>query len=80
MKTFSVILPVLLLTVFISNPLFAAAPAEGTMGTPKGGRGELVAEAKKEGKVFVYGNIGPSLKKGLVGGFQAKFGLRWSLS
>lgn len=36
---------------------------------------QLLASAKQEGKVVVYGNIGPLLKKNLVEGFQGKFGI-----
>ncbi len=36
---------------------------------------QLVASAKKEGKVVVYGNVGPLLKKNLTDGFKGRFGI-----
>src|SRR3990172_7180257 len=36
---------------------------------------QLAASAKKEGKVVVYGNVGPLLKKNLTDGFKGRFGI-----
>lgn len=75
MRKLFLIMAVLFLTVSLST----LSPAAASQAQPKAEweqRWEqLVANARKEGKVVVYGNIGPLLKKNLYEGFKGRFGI-----
>ena len=61
--------------LLLSVPLSAITPIANAQAQPKMDWEQLIANAKKEGKVVVYGNIGPLLKKNLTDGFKGKFGI-----